>query len=481
MANILVLGVGPLPFEHTERLHAPGIRTWQLASAIASQQHFVTLCIIDFGDFSTKTKPGKPSPASRQELSTNIIMVRIAYHPQESIDAIRTLHAATRFSAIVSSSDIMNGIAADLELNLPLWLDYNGDPFAEKQLQANVYKHDGSLLPQWILYQKGLLRGDRFSVCSQAQRHALIGQLTFAGRLTGNNSGEELIQVLPNCSRVMAERTPVRHKILKGSRIPTTAFLVLWSGGYNTWCDPELLFNGLVQAMEQDPMIYFATTGGALEGHDTLSFSVFKELVESSPLRERFTFLGWIPTEEVGHYYEQADLAIFTDRYSVEGELGTRTRIIDWIQFQTPIACTKLCELAHELSDLELIETFTIGDPTSLAETILKVKSHPEEAKIKAHKALEWFNQAMDESVVFQPLIDWVNAPRKAGDLQITTTTNTMETSSPLSLLGQIQYNAVLRKPNSNESAHVIAPPDLATQSKQAPRKGFLGFFKRNR
>ncbi len=418
MANLLVLGVGPLPFEHGERLHAPGIRTWQLARALAAEHHFVTLCIIDFGDFNAQDKDTTPTPAVRQDAGSNISLIRMKYHPKQSVEALQTLHLATRFAAVVSTTDIMNGVAADLNLSIPLWLDYNGDPFAEKQLQARLFDHDGSLLPQWQLYLKGLARGDRFSVCSSPQRHALIGQLGFAGRLTGANSGEELVEILPNSSRVMSERTPKRTTPLKGKQIPASAFLVIWTGGYNTWCDPELLFDGLSRSMEQSEAVYFATTGGAIDGHDSKSFQIFRELVEKSPLRERFHFLGWIPTDEVGSYYEQADLAVFTDRYSVEGELGTRTRLIDWIQYKVPIACTDLCETTHQLAERGLIRTFALRDGESMATAILDAVHHPEKSADMAERALAWLNEELDEKTVLAPLLAWATKPTFARDRQ---------------------------------------------------------------
>lgn len=440
MGNILVLGVGPLPHEPTDRLHAPGIRTWQFASALANKHHFITLCIIDFGDFQAG-KNTAHSTAVREDLGQNINLVRLSYHPRETANAIRTLHVATKFHAIVSSSDIMNALAVDLDVDCPLWLDYNGDPFAEKQLQALTYSHDGSLLPQWELYLKGLLRGDRFSVCSRPQKWAMIGQLGVAGRLTAANSGEELVQVLPNCSRVMAERQRARVPVLKGLQIPAGSFLVLWTGGYNTWCDPQMLFNGLELAMRRNENIFFATTGGTLEGHDTKSFEQFKTLVEQSALRERFIFLGWVPTEQVPSYYELADLAVFVDRPSVEGELGTRTRLVDWLQFRVPILCTPLCEFARELEAEGLIATCPMNDAEEFVRRLQELAESPQAAKARAEKAARWFDEHYGEQDMLRPLLEWVERPVRARD------------AGRRSRIADIQLNAVSRKDAGRVSA----------------------------
>jgi len=442
MGNILVLGVGPLPHEPTDRLHAPGIRTWQLASALAEKHHFITLCIIDFGDFQAG-KNTAHTKAIREDLGQNINLVRLSYHPRETANAIRTLHVATRFHAIVSNSDIMNALAVDLDVDCPLWLDYNGDPFAEKQLQALTYSHDGSLLPQWELYLKGLLRGDRFSVCSRPQKWAMIGQLGVAGRLTAANSGEELVHVLPNCSRVMSKRPRARVPVLKGAQIPASSFLVLWSGGYNTWCDPQMLFNGLELAMRRNNNIYFATTGGKLEGHDTKSFEHFKTLVEQSALRERFIFLGWVPTEQVPSYYEQADLAVFIDRPSIEGELGTRTRLVDWLQFKVPILCTPLCEFAEELEAKELIATCPINDAEEFAQRLQEIAGNSPAARKRAEKAARWFDEHYGEQEMLRPLLDWVQRPVRARD------------AGQRSRIAEIQFSALSGK----EKQRPVASP----------------------
>lgn len=469
MANILVLGVGPLPFEPVDKLHAPGIRTWQIVSTLAAQRHFITLCIITFGDF----KPGSTSQGSgtvREDLGSNISLIRLKYNPKETADSIRTLHVATRFGAVVSTSDIMNGLAVDIALDVPMWLDYNGDPFAEKQLQASMYNHDGSLLPQWELYLKGLARGDRFSVCSNAQKYALIGQLGYAGRFTGANSGEQLVHVIPNCSRVLSDKTPVRSKPLKGNSIPATSFLVLWSGGYNTWCDPQTLFNGLENAMSRDASIYFATTGGALDGHDTKSYEIFKGLVEQSTFRDRFIMLGWIPTEEVGSYYEQADVAVFTDKNSVEGELGTRTRMVDWIMYELPIVCTSLCEFARELSSRDLIYTFPVGDSKALADQLCRAAKNTDEIAEKAKLAKSWFKDNFKEDVMFAPLTVWAKSPKRSND-------HTPEITS--TELSAIQLDRLKGMLNLQHARGVRAQPGTETAKPATLRSKFSGLFKR--
>ena len=65
------------------------------------------------------------------------------------------------------------------------------------------------------------------------------------------------------------------RKIIRGGLIPDDAFVIFYSGGYNTWTDVETLFAALDQLMADYPQMYFVSTGGKIEGHDDLTYSRF--------------------------------------------------------------------------------------------------------------------------------------------------------------------------------------------------------------
>lgn len=414
MSNVLVLGVGPLPVEKAEKVHAPGIRTWAIASALAARKHNVLIGLIQFGDFQSST--GNKYMTSPEPVGDNVNLCRLKYHIDETPRALAALHLGCRFHCVVSTTDIMNSVAAAIPIRVPLWFDLLGDPFSERQLQAAVYDNDASLIDQWKLMLAALLRGDRFSVASTPQKYTLIGQLGFAGRLNQFTSGLEMIHVLENCSRIMMEKDARMPTLLKGRRLPDKCFMVLWSGGYNTWCDPVTLFKGLEIAMSRDSEIHFVSAGGELTGHDNVTFNRFRELVEKSEYAPRFHFLGWVPTDQMPAYYRQADAAINVDAWSYEAEIGTRTRIMDWIQFDVPVVTTALCEPARVLERSGLIETFLPGNPESMAIAILQIKAHPEIVRERVEQARQFFNLQYEETASFKPLLDWAEQPEFAPD-----------------------------------------------------------------
>ena len=431
MSNVLILGVGPLPVDNQDRLYAPGLRTWHFARVLGgNNKHRVTVGVIEFGDLSGAARPS--SQPRREEASERIAIVRLNYDPEATPEALATLHRITRFDCVVATTDVMNRLATTIPVRLPLWLDFNGEPFTEKQLQGAVYGSDAALADQWGFLLPALIGGDRFSTATVAQKHAALGQLGFAGRLNQATAGEELVHDLLPCSRVMLDRGIGTPYAVKSRIIPAGSFMALWSGGYNSWMDPETLARGVEMAIERNPNIFFVSTGGEIGGHNTETFKRFRAIVDQSPVASHFHFTGWLPTENIPSIYRQADLALNVDSFSYEGELGHRNRIVDWVLFEVPVATTVLCELSRTLDARGLVSRVEIGDPESLARAILDAAADRATAKARAKSARQFFDSEYSDERVFEPLVRWVESPRFAGDREAAMSADTTGTAASL-------------------------------------------------
>jgi hypothetical protein len=425
VSNLLVLGVGPLPTDSGDRLFATGLRVHQFATILAAAGHRVTLVVSVFGEVGSGeavargnndgTSYSIPPMVSQGE---TMEVRRLAYHPEASLETLATLVMAGRFDGIISTTDIMNDLSARLETTLPRWMDFFGDPFAEKQMQAATHNHDGSLQVQWPLLLHALTSGDQFSVCSDSQAHALTGQLALTGRLNGATEGKKLVHCLPACSRAMVD---LETRLGPQSRpvsmtVPTDAFKVLWSGGYNSWADVDTLYRGLELAMAQNPRLHFISTGGEIAGHNTRTATRFRELIATSSHRDRYHFLGWVLTRDIPYIYRLADVAVNVDLPCYEGELGTRNRLIDWTLFELPIATTVTCDFAGQLSGKGLVSSVETGSAESLAQALVTLSQEIEGAQERARRARIWFEECHHPQRVFAPLLQWAGQPYRAGD-----------------------------------------------------------------
>lgn len=411
-STILVLGVGPVPPEGPTRLMAPGLRVWSLAEVLARAGHRVVLAEAAFGKGD-----GTPAREMREEaidLPHGVELWRVSADGARVAAFCRRLHAERGFAAAVANSDVMAAALCAARLSCPVWLDINGHPMAERQMLAAVYGSDSGLVAQWRLLVPILLGGDRYSTCSEAQRRALLGELAFAGRFEPT-SGPALACSIP----AVAHEVDLKPTgpAARGRQVPADARIVLWTGGYNTWTDVETLFEALSMAMEADPGLWFVSTGGAIDGHDDQTFRRFRERVDRSALRARFVFAGWVPSREVANYYAEADVAVLIDANSVEGRLGTRTRLIEWIQAGVPIAATPLCELALGLASAGGLAPYAIGDARALAEAIGRLSSDRAQARRQADRAREYLRRHHDAATACAPLLAWAARPIPAPDL----------------------------------------------------------------
>ncbi len=432
--RILLCGVGPLPLGNPDRLYAPGLRLWGFARALLRGGLDVDILEVRFGKDAESgtgarlhrmrllesarengTPGGNPECQSAMlppHLGADTTALPSAPLPQMVSEQL----SRHTYRAVVSTTDILNAACAQACGTLPLWCDFFGHPMTERQSQARCFGSDDGLARQWDYVLPALLRSDRLSACSQAQRLALTGELGACGRLNRWTDGCSLVSALPPAA-VLTEFSP-QPGTLRGTRVPQDAFVVLWTGGYNTWADEETLFRALESALERVPRMVFVSTGGAIGGHDEQTFQRFQQRVQTSPYRDRYLFAGWVDTREVPGFYLDADVAINCDRQNLEGELGSRTRILEWVAARLPVLTTPVCELARDLTQRDLVGGFAPGNAAELADRIVHLAGCPQNAlRERAEHARAYLLHAYAPEQAYAPLVQWAGNPRHGPDL----------------------------------------------------------------
>lgn len=410
MARVVVFGLGPMRWEHSTRLFALPLRTWHVAAALARDGHDVML-------FSMRTAAfeGWPADKATRVVRDGVTVYSLSEHllhdrRQWVEEKIRSFGA----DCIVGVNRDPASLAAELAGALPFWADINGDPMAEAQAKAEAVGSDTWTPEFHRRFVSVLTRADVFSTCSEAQRMALIGQLSMLGRLTAANAGYEFVHAIPNS--VDEDELRLLSSIRRRPRQPEEPFVLLWSGSYNTWCDLDVLFEGIDQAMRRSPALRFVSTSGGIEGHYTEGYDRFRTRAARSEHAARYHFAGWVETAELPAYYRDAHAAILTDRYGYEGLLGARTRMIDWAAAGLPIVTTRLSEISRALEDAGAALASPCGDVDSLVENILTLVNEPHLALETGERARRYARESLRASTQFDGLRAWVRSPRRAPD-----------------------------------------------------------------
>lgn len=410
MTRVAMFGLGPMRWEQSTRLFALPLRTWHFAATLARDRHQVVL-------FSMRTAAFEgwpPEKVTRVERDGVVVYSLSEHLLHERPDWVRAQLQELSPECIVGVNRDPAALAANFADELPFWADINGDPMAEAQAKAEVVGSDAWTPEFYRRFVPVLMRADRFSTCSNPQRAALIGQLAMIGRLTGPNASADLVHAVPNSidDGELARFSAIERR----PRNPDDPFVLLWSGGYNTWCDPDLLYEAVDRAMTESPALRFVSTGGAIEGHYTDGFDRFRARVAASGHADRYHFAGWVQTAELPAYYADAHAAVLTDRFGYEGLLGARTRMLDWLAAGLPVVSTRLSEISHDVEREGAGLCSPCGDVDAMVDNILRLVREPELAVTYGEAGRAYARRELRASRQLEALREWAARPERAPD-----------------------------------------------------------------
>jgi glycosyltransferase involved in cell wall biosynthesis len=408
MTRILLFGFAPLPFEQYRAI-GPSLRTWHFLTVLRAAEHQVCLIANRMAGIYPEDLP----PLLTQHESGFIYhnVHDILWHDRR---ALRPLIEAFAPECAVAVTTPTASIAAANIGELPLWCDLYGSIMAEAQLKALLYADDRQLAHFWNFERRALERADKFSTVSERQQWSVVGELGIWGRLNQWTSGYQFVTTIP----IATEDSPftATGRFMRGVRVPEDAFLILYSGGYNTWTDVDTLFAALERVMQANPKAYFVSTGGVIYGHDDFTYRRFERLIAESVHRERYHLCGWIDAQALINLYLESDVAVNSDRFAYETMLGSRTRILDWLRAGLPCVSSNLTELAQSVAAYGAGFTYPPGNAEALAACLLACAEPERNARMR-QQARRLLTERYTYQATSAALLAWAAAPRRAPDV----------------------------------------------------------------
>jgi glycosyltransferase involved in cell wall biosynthesis len=214
--------------------------------------------------------------------------------------------------------------------------------------------------------------GDAFICASERQRDLWLGALLALGRVdhgayANDPSLRSLVDVVP--FGLDAEPPTPGAPVLKGvvPGIGPDDFVLLWGGGIWNWFDPLTVIRAVHRLTERrtDVKLFFLGLR-----HPSPTVPVMEmtgravELADELGLRDRHVFFnfGWVPYDERGAYYLEADVGVSAHFDDVETRFAYRTRLIDCFWAGLPVVCTEGDALSELVDRRGLGRTVRVGD-----------------------------------------------------------------------------------------------------------------------
>ncbi len=411
MSRIVVVGMGLPPAVGGLRHMGPGLRCQHFAAALLSAGHEVLIACCDAGAPARTIKIREVGPV--RIAGTDVPMLE-ASEPAFESEALRARILSFRPDALVGATVYASSLALRLRLELPVWADVFGDFMAEAQAKALVVGDDGVIVRFRQMLLPVLERADRFSCVSERQRWALLGQLGLAGRLSCATAADDLVSVVPCAAEASCAsgKSPIR----RGVEFAADVFLVVWTGTFNTWCDVETLFAGLERAMQREPCLRFAATGGGVAGHDETTFARFERLVAGSPHRDRYFLLGWVERDELCGLLAEADVGIVVERDLPERYLGSENRAVEWAAAGLACVTTGLSEFGAGMVDRGMAFGVPPGDSKALADMLCRLATERLRVQRAGAACAEEAARRLTPERTAASLVRWCNRPAFSAD-----------------------------------------------------------------
>ena len=422
MTRVCLVAMGLPAFVAGRRHAGPGLRSAQFAVALARAGYQVTLfCVMP---------EGQPLPKDLDYAVPFVrerVHCRFVYEKQCRADGVGAQAASLEATALVGVTAYASSVALRLDLGVPMWADLFGDLMAEAQAKASACGDDSCLVHFWSLLSPVLTHADRFSAVSSAQADALVGQLGLCGRLSAATSGESMVAVLPCGAEVDAPRSEEDEGSadgregseevgLRGRELPADAHILLWSGGFNTWCDIDTLTKGFACAAAADPRMHWVVTGGSIPGHEEASYRRFLHSKHLRNCADRVHCLGWVDSRLLATYYREADLGVVIERDLYERRFGSENRAVHWMAHGLPFVTTALSELGDLACENGAAFRVQPGSAKSLSQTLSYCFADEGRIRSAGVAARRLAEQRFDYSTTTAPLLEWVADPRRAGD-----------------------------------------------------------------
>ena len=396
------------------------LRTWHFTKPLLTAGHTVHLVVLPV--------EGQPPPEPDGDILLERDHAGIPYlllnrtQPDDIRATLQQIHNARPYDAIVAVNHNAAIHACRLATRLPIWADLNGYMMGEAQAKGLVYQSDDYLLHFWQRMRIILRRADRFSAVSYKQMYATVGELAAVGRLNRHTASHNFVSTIPNAASedfvalAPSATTAPTERRFRGRLFPPDAFAILWSGGFNTWTDVRTLAAALSLAMEQEPRVHFVATGGAIPGHDEMTYDSFLSEMQKTGFLDRCHMLGWVEARDLPSLYAECDLGINIDGRNYETLFGARNRLTNMMALGLPVLTTHGTEISEIIEEHKLGYVVRIGQVDELVDAIVKACRSLTDRRLFAARARKFCAEYFSYDATTRPLQQWIASPALAPD-----------------------------------------------------------------
>lgn len=412
--TIFAVGTGPLLEPGAQVFSGQCLRSWHFAAPLLAAGHTVLLYTIPIPGATIEdgivASPQEHKGLTYQRCHVND-EARLSAFLEQEIERFQP-------TVLLGINTYPAYLLAKMWRPEPFWADLNGWTIAEGQVRSGAIGHDRDFGHFWRHEVQTLLTADRISAVSDKQAWAIYGELAMIGRFDHRTVAEEFTCTVPNAVHpdFATLRRSMEHPPVLEGKVPADGLVCLWSGGFNSWTDVDVLTAGLAEAMNRERHLHFVATGGPVIGHDEVTYKRFMQFAEKRFPKGRWHMLGWVDYRTMLDLHSSANCGLNLDAPVIETKFGARNRVTNMLGAGLPVLTTRGTEIADWIERNRFGTTIPPGDAAELGMALIQSVRESTAWRLRAARARARALAEFSPQATVQPLLDWLEAPKHAAD-----------------------------------------------------------------
>ena len=355
--NILVISFGPPPLKHMLAVEGGGLRCWNLAKGMqeAMPNFDVTLIYPNWYDADEQPAEYDGVKLARWKDRQDMLQKLPDY------EVIVVSYCYGDYSLDIANSMGPTQVLV-LDCYVPIHVEMCARRSPERLEEAAAYEGER------VRWDEVLCKGSFFLCANANQIHYYRGILHQIGRLNPINYEDDPLILAPyGISRDLPvpAATPIQEL-----GIQPGVKKLLWFGGVYPWFNVKVLFDAVSRLNLTTPCVLIVVgVRNPFNSHPLFVglAAEIEAMAQSADYAGLVHLVDWVQYHDRANWYLDSDLTVMISQEGVENNYAWRTRLVDYIWANSPVATSGQDLLSQKMIELGIAAKLDIGTSEQMA------------------------------------------------------------------------------------------------------------------
>ena len=355
--NILVISFGPPPLKHMQAVEGGGLRCWNLAKGMqeAMPNFDVTLIYPNWYDADEQPAEYDGVKLARWKDRQDMLQKLPDY------EVIVVSYCYGDYSLDIANSMGPTQVLV-LDCYVPIHVEMCARRSPERLEEAAAYEGER------VRWDEVLCKGSFFLCANTNQIHYYRGILHQIGRLNPINYDDDPLILAPyGISRDLPvpAATPIQEL-----GIQPGVKKLLWFGGVYPWFNVKVLFDAVSRLNLTTPCVLIVVgVRNPFNSHPLFVglAAEIEAMAQSADYAGLVHLVDWVQYHDRANWYLDSDLTVMISQEGVENNYAWRTRLVDYIWANSPVATSGQDLLSQKMIELGIAAKLDIGTSEQMA------------------------------------------------------------------------------------------------------------------